>query len=88
MRSVARRVGACGRKSRDGLAENRKQPEKIIRLFPWLIYAAFFRRVLTNILVEILQVLAYGHHELVGVRAINNAVIVAHGKTDDVANGN
>jgi hypothetical protein len=43
---------------------------------------------LPNIFVEILQVLAHGHHELVGVRAINNAVIVTHRETDDVPHGN
>jgi hypothetical protein len=43
---------------------------------------------LSNILVEILQVLAHGHHELVSVRAVNDAVIVADGKPDDVANSN
>lgn len=35
-------------------------------------------RWLSNIFVEVLQVLTHGHHELVGVRAIDNAVIVAH----------
>jgi hypothetical protein len=43
---------------------------------------------LSNILVEILQVLAHGHHELVGVRAIDNAMVIAHGEADNVAHGN
>ena len=34
--------------------------------------------VLPNVLIEVFQVLANGHHELVCVSAINNAVIVAH----------
>lgn len=43
---------------------------------------------LSNILVKVLEVLAHSHHELVGVGAINDAVIVAHGKPDDVPHGN
>lgn len=34
--------------------------------------------VLPNVLIEVFQVLTHGHHELVSVSAINNAVIVAH----------
>lgn len=34
--------------------------------------------VLSNVFVKVLQVLAYSHHKLVSVSAINNAVIVTH----------
>src|SRR5882724_12138591 len=45
-------------------------------------------QLLADIFVKVLQVITHGHHELVGVRAIDNAVIVAHGETDNVPHGN
>src|SRR5690349_7159128 len=42
---------------------------------------------LSDIFIEILQIAPYGHHELIGVSAINNAVVVAEHQADDVANG-
>src|SRR6266853_6772869 len=45
-------------------------------------------RYLSNIFVKVLQILAHGDHELIGVSAVNNAVIVTHGKPDDMSHGN
>lgn len=37
-----------------------------------------YPRGLANVIVEFLQVITHGHHELVSVRAIDNTVIVTH----------
>ena len=81
---------------------DREQPEEILELLPYLIYSPFpgdplgrlqiiFRDIfapLPDIFVEVLQVLAHRNHELVGIRAIDDAVIVAYGEADDVPHGN
>src|SRR5579864_8206095 len=55
---------------------------------PFRLSSKLSRARLPNILVKILQVLTHGHHELVSIRAIDNAVTVTHGETDDVPHGN
>ena len=61
---------------------------KFGRTNPSLHSFRYFSRRLSNIFVEILQILAHGHHELVGVSAIDDAMIIAHGEADNVPHGN
>src|SRR6266481_312090 len=43
--------------------------------------------VLADVFIEVFKVLSYGHHELVRVCSVNNAVIIAQGQPDDVPHG-
>src|SRR5262249_16915410 len=63
---------------RDGVTVRRRNPERVARRLP---------KKLPDVLVEGLQILADSHHELVGVSAIDDAVVISQHQADDMTHG-
>src|SRR5579859_3089141 len=53
----------------------------------WRTASVTFTSLLPDIFVKVLKVVTHGHHELIGVRAINNTVVVPQHQADDMADG-